>query len=195
MVNGENPQVVKFTRRYGIYGLKIGWGLLPADVDGKNQPDVDAAIALVGSQDDDADFGAILDGVNIWELHVDFENPDDATFEHVTTLAVEPFNSIMECAPSRLDCVPQKNTAQRLDQDPALQPFLHWFAYRRFIAPPASICTPSPTAAPAAPVPEPELVPWYPGYWWDRITGGNSNDIESVAPNEETNAVLVKRVC
>ena len=103
MVNGENPQVVKFTRRYGIYGPKIGWGLLPADVDGENQPDADAAIVLVGSQDDDADFGATLDGVNIWELRVDFENPDDATFEHVTTLAAEPFDSIMECAPSSLN--------------------------------------------------------------------------------------------
>jgi hypothetical protein len=186
MVAGVNPQVVKFTRRYGIYGPKIGWGLLPADVDGENQPDADAAIVLVGSQDDNADFGATSDGVNIWELRVDFENPDEATFEHVTTLAAEPFDSIMECAPSSLDCVPQKDTVQKLDQDPALQRFLHRFAYRRFIAP-VSIRTPAPTAAPT---PEPEPDGWYPGYWWDIIIG-DSNDLESVAPvvSDESNAV------
>ena len=47
----------------------VGDGLLPADLDGKQQPKTDTAIPIVGTQDDDAaDYGATFDALNIWDL-------------------------------------------------------------------------------------------------------------------------------
>ncbi len=48
----------------------IGDGLLPADVDGFTEPAEDATIPIIGTQDDDADYGATSDALNIWELFI-----------------------------------------------------------------------------------------------------------------------------
>src|SRR6266550_3332753 len=48
----------------------VGDGLLPADPDGKQKPKNDAAIPIVGTQDDDASYGATFDALNIWDLTV-----------------------------------------------------------------------------------------------------------------------------
>ena len=46
----------------------IGDGLLPADIDGKQKPKTDAAIPIVGTQDDGGAYGATFDALNIWDL-------------------------------------------------------------------------------------------------------------------------------
>jgi hypothetical protein len=45
----------------------VGDGLLPADVDGKQKPKTDSAIPIVGTQDDDASYGATFDALNIFD--------------------------------------------------------------------------------------------------------------------------------
>jgi hypothetical protein len=46
----------------------IGDGLLPPDIDGKQKPRNADKIPIVGTQDDEAPYGATFDAINIWDL-------------------------------------------------------------------------------------------------------------------------------
>jgi len=46
----------------------IGDGLLPPDIDGKRRPIDRVPAPIVGTQDNDAFYGATSDALNIWEL-------------------------------------------------------------------------------------------------------------------------------
>src|SRR5207247_1754382 len=70
MVNGQPARAVSFFldgNDPAVLPL-IGDGLLPVDVDGKQKPMADAAIPLVGTQDDGGPYGATTDALNIWDL-------------------------------------------------------------------------------------------------------------------------------
>jgi hypothetical protein len=107
----------------------VGSGMLPADVDGDNKPEKDAAIVILGTQDD-ARYGTV-DGVNIWELRVNWANPQDATFEFAETLEVINVDTLFPC--DGRNCVPQPDTDQELDVLSYRQRPLHRLAYRRFV--------------------------------------------------------------
>ena len=66
----------------------VGDGLLPADIDGKQKPKKDAAIPLVGTQDDDAPYGATFDALNIWDLSVKWRSTPVASLELAAQLPV-----------------------------------------------------------------------------------------------------------
>ena len=70
MIAGNpNARAVQFFLDSDVVPLNlIGDGLLPADIDGTKQPKEDAAIPIVGTQDDGAGYGATFDAVNIWDL-------------------------------------------------------------------------------------------------------------------------------
>ena len=113
----------------------IGDGLLPADIDGKQKPKNAATIPLVGTQDDDAFYGASFDALNIWDLYVQWRSKPIASLTLAAQLPVASFDSIFPCAPTSRDCLPQPgitNPAQYLDVLSYRQRPLHRLAYRNF---------------------------------------------------------------
>jgi hypothetical protein len=121
MVNGEPARAVSFFLDGNAPGMLplVGDGLLPADIDGmKKPPDNEAAIPLVGTQDDNASYGATFDALNIWDLRVKWKSTPTASLTLNTQLPTAPFDSVFPCAPTSRDCLPQPgitNPAQYLD--------------------------------------------------------------------------------
>ncbi len=138
MLNGEpNARAVSFFldgNDPAILPL-VGDGLLPADIDGKQKPKTDTAIPLVGTQDDNASYGAAVDALNIWDLSVKWHSTPTASIALATQLPVASFDSIFPCAPSSRDCLPQPgivNPAQYLDILSYRQRPTFRLAYRNF---------------------------------------------------------------
>jgi hypothetical protein len=120
MVNGEPARAVSFFLDGNdpeILPL-VGDGLLPADIDGTRRPRADAAIPIVGTQDDDATYGATFDALNIWDLRVKWRSTPKASLELNTQLPTAAFDSVFPCGPGSRDCLPQPgitNPDQYLD--------------------------------------------------------------------------------
>lgn len=113
----------------------IGDGLLPADIDGTRRPIDRAPAPIVGSQDDNAPYGATFDALNIWELWVQWKSRPEATLTLKSQLPVASFDSIFPCAPTSRDCLPQPgitNPTQFLDILSYRQRPTHRLAYRNF---------------------------------------------------------------
>ncbi len=92
----------------------VGDGLLPADIDGTKPPKADAAIPVVGTQDDGGPYGAASDALNVWEMTIKWSSTPTATLKLATQLPVASFDSIFPCGvvpgslpPSSRDCLPQ----------------------------------------------------------------------------------------
>ncbi len=113
----------------------IGDGLLPADVDGTRLPKEDAPIPVIGTQDDNADYGASFDALNIWELSIHWQANPVASIALAAQLPVAPFDSIYPCAPTSRDCLPQpgiNDPNQFLDILSYRQRPTYRLAYRNF---------------------------------------------------------------
>ena len=113
----------------------VGDGLLPADMDGKQLPKLDAPIPLVGTQDDSAGYGATFDALNVFDLTVKWRSTPLATLTLAAQLPVAAFDSVFPCAPTSRDCLPQPgitNTAQYLDILSYRQRPTWRLAYRNF---------------------------------------------------------------
>ena len=113
----------------------VGDGLLPADIDGNKQPKEDAAIPIVGTQDDGAGYGATFDAVNIWDLKIHWQATPVASLTLAAQLPTAAFDSIYPCAPTSRDCLPQPgitNPAQFLDILSYRQRPTWRLAYRNF---------------------------------------------------------------
>lgn len=126
-LDGNDPQILPL----------VGDGLLPADVDGKQKPKLDAAIPLVGTQDDGAAavYGGAFDAINIWDLHVKWRSTPTASLSLAAQLPTAPFDSIFPCAPTSRDCLPQPgitNRAQYIDILSYRQRPTWRLAYRNF---------------------------------------------------------------
>jgi hypothetical protein len=112
----------------------IGDGLLPPDMDGPARPR-DLVAPIVGTQDDNADYGATKDAINIWELIVKWGGSGvtaSLTFE--AQLDTAPFDSVFPCAPTSRDCLPQPgivNPAQYVDILSYRQRPIFRLAYRK----------------------------------------------------------------
>jgi hypothetical protein len=138
MVNGNpNARSVRFFIDGNDPDLLplVGDGLLPADVDGKQKPKTDTAIPIVGTQDDNASYGATFDALNIWDLTVKWRSTPIATLTLNTQLPTASFNSIFPCAPTSRDCLPQPgivDPAQYLDILSYRQRPTFRLAYRNF---------------------------------------------------------------
>ena len=124
-IDGNNPDLLPL----------VGDGLLPADVDGKQKPKTDTAIPIVGTQDDNASYGATFDALNIWDLTIKWRSTPIATLTLNTQLPTASFNSIFPCAPGSRDCLPQPgitNPDQYLDILSYRQRPTFRLAYRNF---------------------------------------------------------------
>jgi hypothetical protein len=109
MLNGEPARAVSFFLDGNdpeILPL-VGDGLLPADIDGRQKPRADAAIPIVGTQDDDATYGATFDALNIWDFKVKWRSTPKASLELNTQLPTAAFDSVFPCGPGSRDCLPQ----------------------------------------------------------------------------------------
>ena len=113
-LDGNDPDVLPL----------VGDGLLPADIDGTTLPDGDAAIPLVGSQDDDYVYGAEFDALNVWDFSVDWLTPPVASLELADQLPVTEFDSNYPCFPDARDCLPQPGVKDR-------KKFLDILSYRQ----------------------------------------------------------------
>ena len=92
----------------------IGDGLLPASIDGEDEPKNGSTAPIIGTMDDNATYGAPFDALNIWELSVSWEKVPVASLSLTTQLPVASFNSTFPCgvvpgsrAPSARDCLPE----------------------------------------------------------------------------------------
>src|SRR5215468_3346559 len=118
MLEGDpNARSVHFFLDSAVVPLyRIGDGLLPPDVDGHTKPPKDAPAPIVGTQDDNASYGAPSDALNIWELSVTWQANPVASIVLKTQLSVASFDSIYPCGvvpsvfpgqPTGRDCLPQ----------------------------------------------------------------------------------------
>jgi hypothetical protein len=115
MVAGDpNARMVHFFLDSAVVPLSlIGDGLLPADIDGTRQPTEDAPAPIIGTQDDNASYGATFDALNIWELSVKWQANPIASINLKTQLPVASFDSIFPCSPGSRDCLPQPGVPSR----------------------------------------------------------------------------------
>lgn len=156
MLQGDpNARAVSFFLDGRVPGMLplVGDGLLPADVDGKQKPRGDALIPIIGTQDDDAFYGATFDALNIWELDVKWRSTPTATISLKSQLPVAEFDSIFPCAPSSSrDCLPQpgvSNPTRYLDILSYRQRPTWRLAYRNFLDYEALVTNQSVEALPA----------------------------------------------
>ena len=137
MVNGQPARAVSFFLDGNAPGMLplVGDGLLPADIDGKQKPKTDTAVPIVGTQDDNASYGATFDALNIWDLLVKWNSAASSSLTLNTQLPTAAFDSIFPCGPSSRDCLPQPgivNPAQYLDILSYRQRPTFRLAYRNF---------------------------------------------------------------
>jgi hypothetical protein len=129
----------------------IGDGLLPPDIDGNRRPIDRVAAPIVGTQDDDAPYGATFDALNVWELSVQWNSKPVASLQLTAQLPVAPFDSMFPCAPTSRDCLAQPgitNPNQYLDVLSYRQRPTWRLAYRNFGTYEALVTTQSVEAAP-----------------------------------------------
>jgi hypothetical protein len=110
MLEGDpNARSIKFFLDGNAPGMLplVGDGLLPPDTDGHTKPPKGAPAPIVGTQDDNASYGATFDALNIWELSVKWQANPSASIVLKTQLPVASFDSIFPCAPTARDCLPQ----------------------------------------------------------------------------------------
>ena len=130
----------------------VGDGLLPADPDGKQKPKTDTAIPIIGTQDDNASYGATFDALNIWDLFIKWRSTPIASLELNTQLTTASFDSIFPCAPTSRDCLPQPGIVdpnQYLDILSYRQRPTFRLAYRNFKTYEALVTNQSVEAAPS----------------------------------------------
>jgi hypothetical protein len=119
MVNGQpDARAVQFFLDSDVVPLNlIGDGLLPPDIDGIQKPKNEDSAPVVGTQDDNAFYGATFDALNIWELSVKWQATPTASLTLAAQLPVASFDSIYPCGvvrsqtprvrPTSRDCLPQ----------------------------------------------------------------------------------------
>jgi hypothetical protein len=142
MLAGDpNARVVSFFLDGNAPGMLplVGDGLLPPDIDGTRMPANGAPAPIVGTQDNNASYGAGFDALNIWDLTVKWQSTPIATLTLNTQLSTASFDSIFPCVlatdPNGRDCLPQPgitNTAQYLDILSYRQRPTFRLAYRNF---------------------------------------------------------------
>ena len=137
MIAGDpGARAVSFLLQEGRVPLEqIGDGLLPPDIDGRRLPRRNAPAPIVGTQDDDAAYGATVDALNIWEFNVTWGTAPTASIGLTSQIPVAEFDSIFPCAPTARDCLPQPgitNPDQFLDVLSYRQRPIWRLAYRNF---------------------------------------------------------------
>jgi hypothetical protein len=130
LTGNPTPRMVSFQLTEPAY--LVGDGLLPADFDGKRMPPARSPEYFVGSMDDGAFDGAPFDGLNVFEMKVNWSKPEQSTFALTKQLAIADFDTIFPCAPTSRQCIPQPETAVKVDILSYRQRPTWRLAYRNF---------------------------------------------------------------
>lgn len=105
----------------------------PSDVDGATRPPAGAPNFLVRHRDDEVHNPGSNDPnrdfLEIWEYHVDFQNPLNTTLRGPQNIAVSEFSSEL-CGLSEFECFPQPDTGVTLD--PLREVVMFRWVYRNF---------------------------------------------------------------
>jgi hypothetical protein len=107
---------------------ELTWAMLPADFDGDPPPEGAPCYWVMGTDDDNGLHDA--DQLWLWEFKVDWNAPENSTFEKVKELDTEPYNYDICGVGGLMDCIPQPDGAPMLD---ALSAFaMQPLQYRNF---------------------------------------------------------------
>lgn len=135
LAGNPKARAVQFFLDSNVVPLNLlGDGLLPPDIDGTRRPQDHVPAPIVGTQDDNALYGASSDALNIFDLIVKWNATPEASLKLAAQLPVAAFDSIFPCGPSR-GCIPQPgiaNSDQWLDVLSYRQRPTHRLAYRNF---------------------------------------------------------------
>ena len=110
MLNGDT------NARHVLFDLPpelLTWSMLPADFDGIPPLTGSPCYWTCGTDDDDGIHDA--DQIRIWEFSVDWNQPENSTFEELQQLDVEAFNYQLCDAGARQACIPQPDGAPLLE--------------------------------------------------------------------------------
>ena len=142
MIDGDpHARMVRFFLDSAVVPLHLmGDGLLPADVDGWNQPDDGSPAPIVGTMNATARYGAPFDALNIFDLAVNWQSPEDASLVLASQLPVAAFTSRFPCtdtitpppASQSRSCIPQPDTTRKIDVLSYRQRPTFRLAYRKF---------------------------------------------------------------
>ncbi|NOZ79559.1 MAG: PQQ-binding-like beta-propeller repeat protein [Acidobacteria bacterium] len=114
MINGDANAVTQCFGPYSSYG-----GLLPADMEGPNEPPSGSPEYVVAK-------GGDGQSLLFWKLHIDWSNSSNSTFTGPTTLTVASFSE----ACSGGTCIAQPGVTQQLDS--LADRMMYRLAYRNF---------------------------------------------------------------
>ena len=106
-------------------------GLLSADIDGKNLPKDDESIPILGIMKSGIQ-GAPFDGINIWNLRVDWNKSVRSSLDLTQQLDVAAFNMFNCFHLNEGDCVPQPDVQPHDYLDNGLAALNFRLAYRNF---------------------------------------------------------------
>jgi hypothetical protein len=125
MLEGDpNARMVHFFLDSAVVPIyEIGDGLLPADVDGEEDPPGNAPAPVVGTMDQGAQYGAPFDALNIYELFVRWSAQPVASLNLAAQLPVAEFDSSFPCTDTitppptsqTRSCIPQPGTTRKID--------------------------------------------------------------------------------
>jgi hypothetical protein len=134
MLAGDpNARAISFVLPPGDAPWLTGDGLLPTDWDGNRPPSPATPNWFVGTQDDDGQYGAPFDALNVFEFSVAWSPTPQATFTLAAQLPVAEFDSAFPCDPtSSRDCIAQPDTTNKLDILSYRQRPTWRLAYRNF---------------------------------------------------------------
>jgi len=150
MIAGDpDPIVVSFFVDRSV-PENAGDGILPMDIDGSTLPPADSPHYFIGTMDDGGPYGADQDAITVWEFDVDFDVPANSTFTLAHRVPIAPYDTIFPCTGAAgRDCIPQPNTANKVDHQGYRQRPLHRAAYRNFGTHESIVANQSVEAAPA----------------------------------------------
>jgi hypothetical protein len=134
MLDG-NPKAraVSFLTPPGDTPWITGDGWLPSDLDGNRRPPAGSPNYFVGTQDDQGPYGAPFDAINIFQFFVSWSAHPTARFFQSAQIPVAEFDTAFPCVPpGSRNCIPQPDTAQRIDSLTIRQRPIWRLAYRNF---------------------------------------------------------------
>jgi hypothetical protein len=130
LTGNPTPRMVKFNFDSPAY--LVGDGILPADLDGTRLPPAGSPEYFVGTMDDEAFDGAPFDGLNVFQMKVNWSKPAQSTFGLSDQVPVAPFDSIFPCSPGSRNCIDQPGTSNKVDILSYRQRPTWRLAYRNF---------------------------------------------------------------
>jgi len=132
LVGDPAARAVSFITPLGDTPYLLGDGLLPTDWDGSRPPKPGTPNWFVGTMDDEGQYGAPFDALNVYEFRIDWKPTPIASFGLTQQIPVAEFDSAFPCAPGSRNCIAQPGTTNKIDILSYRQRPTWRLAYRNF---------------------------------------------------------------